>query len=221
MSIHYYGTFSPVPLAGQELARRLESVLAKLGTSIGTDVDLLNWQGDRFVYTFEEREYGSLGEAIASIEAQPRTGVEIHFTYRGHACSLLVWNDVARTLTVTFCEPSSLFGLQQEEDRERNQLAALLLELMRSLDADFCILEAESVFRSRTQRELMQWLERLPTQGGRDWTMVVSRNRCIPPTQVPAGFRTGARFRQWASHELWLLSLMGDVGLLNPGLPRN
>lgn len=221
MSIHYYGTFSPVPLAGQELARRLESVLTLLGISISTDVDVLEWQRNKFVYTFEEREHGSLAEAIAFIEERPKTGVEVHFTYRGHACSVLVWNDVARMLTVTFCEPSSLFGLQQEDARERSRLAALLMELMRSLDADFCIFEAESVFRSRTQSELEKWLENLPAEAGRDWAMVTAKDRTIPQAKVPARFRTGGNFSHWASPGVWLLSLMGEVRLLRPGLARS
>ncbi|HYO74362.1 MAG TPA: hypothetical protein VEU33_50635, partial [Archangium sp.] len=91
----------------------------------------------------------------------------------------------------------------------------------RSLDADFCIFEAESVFRSRTRHELMKWLESLPAEGGRDWAMVMSKDRSIPLAEVPAKFRNNANFRHWSAQGLWLLSLMGGVGLLRPGMTRS
>jgi hypothetical protein len=218
MSIYYYATFAPVPLPPEEVAQRLAALLDELGSRMAPDVDELVWERGRFVYTMEERESGSLQEALKSL-GEGR-GVEVHFDWLRRSCSFLVWRDLPGHLTVTFCEPGSLFEQQQGESRSRQELAALLLELLRRLEADFCILEAESVFRSRIQGELMQWLDELPQSGGRDWAMVLARSDAVPIDRLPKALRKSGSFRYWAAHHLWGLSLLGDMGLIYPGLPK-
>jgi hypothetical protein len=218
MSIHYYATFAPVPLQPREVAQRLAALLDEIGSRMAPDVDEMVWERGRFVYTMEERVCGSLQEALESL-GEGR-GLEVHFDWSRRACSFLVWSDPPGHLTVTFCEPASLFAQQQQEARSRQELAAVLLELLRRLGAGFCVLEAESVFRSRSQDELVRWLDELPRSGGRDWAMVLARSEAVSIDRVPKAFRKSGSFCHWAAHHLWLLSLLGDVRLLYPGLPK-
>src|SRR4051812_37600432 len=101
MSIHYYATFEPVSLQPREVAQRLAALLDELGSRMAPDVDEMVWERGRFVYTMEERESGSLQEALESL-GEGR-GLELHFDWSRRACSFLVWSDLPGHLTVTFC----------------------------------------------------------------------------------------------------------------------
>jgi len=209
MATDYYATFSPVHLVRSELCKPL-TPLFKGRHSIESIADRLSYEHGRLSYDGGTARVTELGAALNT--TSDWDGVEFHFVRDGRQWSLSIWSDIKHCSTVALCEPGASYQEQLNDQRARMKLLGLLLALMATLGASFCIVEAESTYRSRTKSEVEEWLRGLRNgDGPRDWVLVLCKTELISIDQIPVEYRSVDSFCQTDGGDCWILSFMGPI----------
>lgn len=210
MATDYYATFSSIHSDLNLLIPALESCLFEGAPQIDYTVDRLCQIDQHFEYTHDTRKFKNFSEAI--LGTSDWDGVEIHFLRERQMCSLLLWRDTAGLLTITFCEPGRLFETQIQDYGLRLRLGVFLRRIMDKINSNFCILEAESSFTTRTREDIISWVQSLrTTKPQADWRLVICDNDFLPGSGIPADIRKMGFFHYTPGSKRWFFSFMGEI----------
>ncbi|NVB37395.1 hypothetical protein G6O69_06095 [Pseudenhygromyxa sp. WMMC2535] len=212
MSTDYYATFAPVELDREELVPILEAVVFNGEGPSCLSADRLSLTGGRLRYEWESLEFAELSDALAA--TSDWDGLEIPFVRERRQWSLLLWSDVEGCSTLTLCEPGSVYERQIERESVRMNFVEMLEELRARLCASFCVLEAESVFRSRRVEEIEGWLDGLGRgENPKGWELVICEDKKISQERIPLRYRAQHDFVPVGelSSSAWIISFMGPL----------
>ncbi|BAP55291.1 hypothetical protein THII_0994 [Thioploca ingrica] len=203
MSIEYYVSFEPVLLTREELLEPVLEILYEMDAKIDTSFDRLEFKNGKFQYTYEDINYPSL---ISIFELTKNwDGIQINFVCTEKLCNLIIINDDKSSNTLILSEPGSLFEWQWFEQSNYVQLVNRLINSMKILGANFCILEPGWTQRSRTQKDIEKWLFDLGQGIKRDWELVIIKNETLSES-IPDFTKTDYHLKILKEKELLMIS---------------